>query len=311
MVSKEIFSELVKNGYSEAESGKVWDIANMSFLYSTREMAKRFLELKNHPRYKATIIDIELMLLKENISSFLESFSNQKFNLIDMGCSDGTKAKEIIRILNNHKLRYCPVSVNEYFVKLALENVKKEGFKNVVDYAPRVSPDFFSLEQIGIALRNSEYQKNVILFLGSLLGGFEINHCLFRLSQSMLPEDLLIIGNGVRFGERFVNLDNYKNRLFNEWFIHLLKELGFNENEVEYDARFANNRLEGFYRIRVDKEIQSGRNKVQFKKGDEIIVAVLYKYYSNELEDFCKMYFTNVKLALDRENEYALVLCRK
>ena len=313
MVTKEmIFKELVKNGYSQIKSGKVWDIADMSFLYLTPEMAQSFLKLKEHPRYKATVVNIEIGLLKKHASYFLKCVKDCKFNLIDMGCSDGLKAISLIRSLSrNINFRYCPVNINEHLVDLAMDNVKKEGFDSIVDYAPRVSQDFASMEEIGAALRNSTYQKNVILLLGSILGGFQINDYLFRLSRSMFPEDVLIIGNGVRKGERFVNLDTYKNSIFHEWFVHLLKEIGFAENEIEYDARFNNERVEGFYKIKVDKDIASGRNKITFKAGDEIIVAAIYKYYGNELEKFCKMYFPEVKLVRDEEEEYALVFCKK
>ena len=127
----------------------------------------------------------------------------------------------------------------------------------------------------------------------------------------MLPGDVLIIGNGIRKGERFVNIDNYKHPLFNEWLIHLMKELGFKENEVEYDARFTEKRIEGIYKTRVKKTIEVGKNKITLNNGDKIIVASLYKYYANELEEFCKMYFSDVELFKDKEEEYALVICKK
>lgn len=307
-----LFRELVRNGYSRVDSGKIWDISDMSFLYLTPEMAEGFLKLREHPRYKATIIDIEIQLLEKYAADFLKCVEGCKFNLIDMGCSEGAKAKSIIKSLSkNMKFRYCPVSVNKYFIDLALDNIKKEGFDNVLDYAPRLSSDFFSMTEAGVALRNSVYQKNVLLLLSSILGGFQINDYLFRLSQSMFPGDVLIIGNGIRKGERFVHLETYKHSIFNNWFIHLLRELGFSDDEVEYDARFTYERVEGFYKVKVDKEIASGRNKVAFRKGDEIVVSALYKYYPYELEKFCKMYFSEVKLVRDAEEEYALVFCKK
>jgi uncharacterized SAM-dependent methyltransferase len=313
METKEMaFRKLIKNGYSKAGDGKVWDIADMSMLYSTPEMAKGFLKLREHPRYRATVMDIEVGLLKKYSADFLKCVEDCKFNLIDMGCSDGMKAKALIGSLKKSmQFRYCPVSVSKHFVDLATENIKKENFGNIFRYSPRVSPSFIGMEHVGAALRNSEYQKNVFLLLGSVLGGFQINDYLFRLSSSMFPGDVLIIGNGIRKGERFVNLDSYKSSIFHQWFVHLLLELGFKEDEIEYDARFGNNRVEGFYKIKTEKVIESGRNQVHFKKGDEIVVATLYKYFEKELEDFCKMYFSEVKLIRDSEEEYALVFCKK
>ena len=90
-----------------------------------------------------------------------------------------------------------------------------------------------------------------------------------------------------------------------------MKELGFKDKEVEYNARFAHNRLEAYYKIKVNKTIEQKNKKVQLEKGDEIIVAFQYKLYADELRDFCDMYFDNVELIKDPEEEYALVFCKR
>ena len=313
MIYKEVLlKELIKNGYALSNGIKVWDISKRTFRYISKEMAQAFLKLEEHPRYKANIIDTEIKLLKENASEFLKSLKNEPFNLIDVSCTEGIKAKEIINSLpKNMKIRYCPSCVNEFLVGLSLKNIKKENFSNIVDYAQSVTNDFESFDQVGAALRNTTYQKNAYLLLGSLLASFEINDYLFKLSQSMFPGDLLIIGNGIRKGERFTNLETYKHPLFNDWLIHLMRDLGFKDNEVKYNARFANNRLEAYYTVNIDKILEYENRKIKFKKGDEIIVAFQYKLYAKELEDFCDMYFDNVKLIQDSQEEYALVMCKK
>lgn len=307
-----LLKELIKNGYSEENNSKVWNIANTSFWFINPEMSKAFLKLNQVPRYKALIMDTETKLLKENIGNFLKSTENSLFNLIDMNCTDGSRAKTIIKSLpKTLKFRYCPVCFNEFFTKLAVENIKKESFSNITEYAPRLSQNYEGLGEIGAALKNSSYQKNVFLVLGSLISSFEINDYLFKLSQNMLPNDLLVIGNGIRTGERFAHLETYQHPIFNEWFIHLMRILGFKDDEVEVSARFAHNRLEGHYIIKVNKKISFEGKNIEFKKGDKILVVFQYKLYEQELKDFCKMYFDSVELVKDKENEYALVLCKK
>ena len=150
MLMKEIlFKELIKKGHSVENSVNIWDISDRSFRYINKEMAEAYLRLSEHPRYKAIVIDIEKKLLKENIKSFIKCVSDCEFNLIDMGTTNGEKAIAIIKELPQEiKLRYCPINVNEYLVKLALENVKKENFLNIIDYASRISKDFKSLDEI-------------------------------------------------------------------------------------------------------------------------------------------------------------------
>ncbi|MDO8508529.1 MAG: L-histidine N(alpha)-methyltransferase [Nanoarchaeota archaeon] len=313
MIIKELLlKELVKNGYSVENGINIWDISDRSFRFINKEMADAYLKLKEHPRYKSNVIDKELKLLKETSKQLLKCVEDCEFNLIDMGCISGEKAIELIKSLpKNLKLRYCPVNVNEYLVRLAEEGVKKENFPNVMDYAPRISKNFQSLDEIGAALRNSKYQKNVFLLLGSLLSTFEINNYLFNLSRSMLPGDILIVGNGIRKGERYTNLETYKHPLFNEWLIHLMRELEFKDNEVEYNVRFAHNRLEAFYKIKINKTFEHEGKSIKIKKGDEIIVIFQNKFFANELRDFCDMYFDEVKLSHDIEEEYAIVFCKK
>lgn len=309
-----ILRNLVKSGYSMTGGKRLWDIADRSFLYMTPKLARGFLKLREHPRYKATVMDIEINLLKrhaEDLLEFLSQTNGEGLNLIDVGCGNGMKAKELIDAMGGKvNLRYCPVSVNDYLVKEALRNVKKAGFGNV-EYKSHVTSNLENVSEIVGVMRNNKYQRNVILLLGSVLASYQINDYLFHLSNVMFKGDCLIIGNGIRKGKRFVDLEKYKHPLFHQWFGILMNELGFKDDEIKYGARFTSERVEGFYEVMADKEIMHGGKKLKFKKGDEIIISTLHKYYARELEKFCRMYFSEVKLFKDSAEEEALVFCRK
>lgn len=307
-----IFKELKKNGYSERENGgRVWNIANRSFLYMSQELADAFLKLRAHPRYKATILNIEMELLASVSGKFLEKVGDTPCNLVDMGCGDGRKTEVFVRALEGRgNIRFCPISPGEYLVNKAIENVKDKRFENIKGYKGKVA----CLDELGEVMKSLEdkkYKKNVVLLLGSILASFDIHDYLFTLSQAMNEGDCLIIGNAIRQGDRLSNIENYRNPLFEEWLFHLMREIGFEEKEVEYGARFENSRVEGFYKLRVDKKIIYAGEEFEFKKGDEILVAILYKYYAKELEEFCKMYFKEVDLYKDKDAEQAIVCCIK
>ncbi len=306
-----LFKELVKKGYSEFKGRRIWDIANRSFLYGNDELAKKFLEFRSFPRYKKTIVDIEVGLIKDNAGRFLSGLGEDAFNLIDMGCGDGSKAIELIRELDkSYKIRFCPIHINEYLINLALDNIKKEGFESVKEFKSYVSY-LDSFDEVADLLRDKKYKRNVVLLLGSILASFEIHSYLFKMSQAMHSGDYLIIGNSIRTGERFSNLELYKSSVFENWFRPIIIELGFENNEVDYDARFENGRVELFFKVKVNKSLEHDGKKFYFKKGDEIVAAVLYKYYEYELKDFCRMYFRDVEIAVDVDNEHSLILCRK
>ncbi|MCH7568651.1 MAG: L-histidine N(alpha)-methyltransferase [Nanoarchaeota archaeon] len=308
-----VFKEFVKNGYAESNGNRVWNIAQRKFLYLTPELAKGFLNLRNFDRYRKIVVEKEINLIKSNARRIAEDIGDESFNLIDMFCGDGTKAKEFFKALNGKaKVRYCPVNVSKYLVNLSLKNVKKEKFENVKDYKPYFfNGDAKLFEQFLVTVRGSKYQRNVILILGSVLASYDINDFLYRLSNIMLQGDYVVIGNGVRRGKRLVSLETYKHNIFDQWFIHLMRGVGFKDKEIKYDARFGNSRVEMFYKIQCEKKIKHKGKEIKLNKGDEVLVATLYKYYAKELNKFCKMYFKEVDLVKDSDGEYALVICRK
>lgn len=306
-----LFRALVKRGYSLRSEKRVWDIAERTFLYLTPELANGYLNLRNHKRYKEIVLNKEIELLRAHVDEILKTIKGKSFNLVNIGCGDGTKAKIFIEGVDGKAdVCFCPVNISEYLVNLALEKIKNENFPNVKDYKPVVK-GFEELPNVLRLLRKNKCEFNVVLLLDSMLASYEINDYLYHLSEALLPGDFVIIGNGIRKGKRFEHIENYKNPLFNEWFIYLMRELGFDDREVEYDARFEHGRVETYYRIKVDKVIEHEGREIKFRKGDEIIVGILYKYFPEELEEFCDMYFSRVNLIKDKDGEYALILCRK
>lgn len=310
---KELLRSVVKSGYAKKNSGKVWDISERKFLYMSPELAKKSVSFKSLPLYKKSVIDREVALLRAHEETIKGKVESKAINVIDIYCSNGERAIEFVKTLGEDvKVRYCPVNVSSYLTDLAIDNFKNQNLDNVVDYFPVISDGYGHVLKDKIeALKNDEFKDCVILLLGSVLGSYEINDYLFDLQNCMSEGDLLVIGNGVRIGERLVNLDLYKEKIWHDWFFHLMKELGFEEDEVEYDAIFNTMRVEFFYRIKNDKKIEHDGKEIEIKKGDEILVALLYKYYSEELDKICSMYFKDTKLVLDKEEEYALAICRK
>ena len=308
-----ILNEFVKRGYARNNGNKVWDISDRKFLFLTPELIKGFLKIREWNIYKERIAAREKALIRTRSGIIAEEIKKQPFNLIDIYCTDGSKAIEFISSLGDgFKIRYCPVNVNKELVDLSLKNIRGKKFDSVFDYNPLVSDcDGRTLNRVTNKLKDKTYKTNVVLLLRSVLASYEINSYLFELSKDMKIGDYLVIGNGIRLGERLVNLETYKHPIWDEWFINLMRGLGFKDSEVKYDVRFGNSRIEAFYKIKADKIIEFKKKKIEFKTGDEVLVAVLYKYYLDEFDKFCKMYFSQVDLFKDDESEYALVFCRK
>ena len=312
-----LLKAFMKNGFALKNGSKSWELTDLQFLSLTPDLAKGFLKFTRHSLYRKQFFELEVSLIRQQADEILQTIGGGAFNLIDIWCGDGLKAVELIKALNASaekpiEIRYCPLNAAQYLIDLAVENVKKANLPNVVAYEPFLSAgDGMALRQLSKKLRTQDFPKHAVMLTGGVLACYEINHYLFELSRDLREGDSLFIGNGVRVGERLVEIDKYKDSIFQEWFKHLIYGLGFSDDDVEFDVRFGNSRVEMFYRLKVEKNIKSGKRVIKFSPGDELVVNALYKYYAEEFEKFCKMYFTDARVVTDKSGGYAWVMCRK
>src|SRR3989338_9144703 len=313
-INEVILKELVKRGYSISDNDtKIWDVSDSKLWYLTPELSQGFLNLYKYEPFRRNKFDKEVELIKNNVDVIINLNGFPSFNLIDLGCGDGEKAKAFIESMKtDSKIRYCPVDISNYFLEKACGNVK--SLKKIVG-CKEILSDFNNFDDIVAMLRSGEFEHNIVLLLGETISHYDIHDLLFKLSEGMGLGDVLVIGNGIRTGEkRFVEIEKYKVPLFNDWFIHIVNGLGLENGDVKYEARFADsrlNRLEAYYKILKDKTVIYKGKEINFKSGDEGGVAVQYKYFEKEFKDICSLYFKNVEIVKDKDNEYALMICKK
>jgi len=307
----------LKNGFAHVNENKSWEITELQYLSLTDDFAKGFLSFSRDLKYSTQFFKLEVEMIRKYSDVISESIGNNNFNLIDIYCGDGLKSIELIKSINSKtngslKICYCPLNASQYLIDLAISNVKKAGISNVVEYKPFLSAgDGRALRLIANSLKSEEFKKNVVAIMGGVIACFDINEYLFELNRDMQKDDVLIMGNGVRVGERLVEIDKYKVESFHNWFKHVMLGLGFAESDFEFDARFGNSRVEFLYRLKKERIEKIDGKTIIFKPGDEFVVAALYKYYAEEFDKFCKMYFSNSQVFTCEDNGYALVVCKK
>lgn len=308
-----IFKELLRRGYSLEGKTRVWNIADSKLWYLTPEQAQAYLDFISSAEYNAEIAPKEMALLKAYMTEILKDIGEKPLNIIDLGCGDGRKAVLFLDHLKGKtKLRYCPIDISGYMTAKAIENIQKLDAAEVVTVQWNIS-DFENLENISPLLRSGEFKQDLFLLLGNTLGNFEIHELLYEIRGGMNEGDFLLIGNGLnnhKLEEEIIK-ELRGNKESDKFLGYIPLQLGLDRSDIEYDARFRNSRIEFFYTLKKDKSISFQGKKVNFYKGDQIIVAVSYHY---ELEDFMgylNMYFDSVNVFLSKDKSYALALCRK
>ncbi len=306
-----IFRELLKRGYALKGNTRVWNVSDSKLWYLTPLQAQLFLDIEKNKYYGKDVVNKEIGLIKKNLDDILKDFEGEPFNIIDLGCGEGKKAVLFIEKLKGKvKVRYCPIDISGYMVNKAIERIKKLKKGEVVEFQWNVS-DFENLGNIADLLRTSGHKNNLFLLLGNTLGNFEINELLYEIRSSMKDGDLLLIGNGLDNHHHAEILHAYNNSAMKKFLIQILTQIGLKESDLEFSTKFDHSRVEMYFIIKKDSKITFQDKCVYFKKGDKILVAVSYKYDSEEFKRMMKMYFDDIKIDVSDDQSYALALCKK
>jgi uncharacterized SAM-dependent methyltransferase len=306
-----ILKELLKRGYKLEGETRVWDIADSKLWYLTPKQAQSFLDLEKNEEYQKSIIQKEINLIKENLQNILSEFKKTSCNLIDLGCGDGKKASLFIDELSKHlKIRYYPIDISSYMVSKAADTIRRMNVGEVLEFRWNIS-DFENLNNITPLSRDAVYQHHFMILLGNTLGNFDRGDILYGINQSMEKEDILIIGNGLHGKNTQDIINTYNDNKVNNFLIECIRQIGFSENEVKFKVRFKDSRVEIIYELKKDKKINHLGRTVEFKKGDFIITAISFKYSKNDLTKILSKFFSKVKIYTDKEETYALALCKK
>ena len=100
------------------------------------------------------------------------------------------------------------------------------------------------------------------MLLGNTLGNFDRDDILHGIKTSMATGDILLIGNGLTGGHEDW-ISEYKDNKINKWLIQIPQQLGLSEEDIYYDVRFQNSRIEELYILRNDK---TPRQNSKFQK---------------------------------------------
>lgn len=311
-----IFKELIKRGYSLEGNTRIWNIADSKLWYLTKEQAQGYLNLDSDSSYKKSIGQAQAEdLIQTHLSEIADRIKSGSINIVDLGCGDGTKAISLVKQLkalkNGLKVRYCPIDISSHMVSKAIENFSKFEGGEIARFQYNIS-DFENLGNIAPLLKNSEFKNSLFLLLGNTLGNFEIHELLYTIRSSMDRQDLFVVDTGVDDQKQEERAASYQeNPKVNEWMIHIPLQLGLSRSDVKIGFRFKNSRIEAYYTLLNNKEVDFQGKKINFYKGDQIIVAIAYKYNKTDLKSYLNMHFDDVRIKISKDGAKALAVCSR
>ena len=308
-----IFKELMKRGYSLEGKTRVWNIADSKLWYLTPEQAQAYLDLEKFKEYSKPMFETEIKMLEELMPEIEKIvLQGSSINIIDIGCGDGKKAVPVINALEEKtKIRYCPIDISSHMVSKAIDKITKLNKGEVVQFKWNIS-DFDNLDNVSSLLRDKNYRENLFLFLGSTLSNFEMHEVMYEIVEAMEKrKDYLLIGIALSTSTPEEIIKSYKIGQMSQFLSLTLKQIGFTDDELEFGTRYKNSRVEMYFSILKDKKINFGAKSIYFTKEDQILVAISYRYDIERLKDSMKLYFNTPKFFVNKDQTWALILCKK
>lgn len=152
-----------------------------------------FVQIMQMPEYYLTKAEFEIF--KNKSKELIASFGVQKdvpFELIELGAGDGTKTKELLKVLlnENYQFEYFPIDISQNALDGLVESLKRELPTLKVN---ALQGDYF---EVLTKLSQGKKQK-VVLFLGSNIGNMMDDRSslfLSKLGEALNTNDKLMLG---------------------------------------------------------------------------------------------------------------------
>lgn len=256
--------------------------------------SKLFNQITQHPDYYLSQCEIDI--LQENCEELSHLMTKTSFNLIELGPGEGIKSQLLLHtfLQNNLKFTYIPIDISSMYLT-HLGNQLKQKMPQVICHS--IHADYFQgLEWIS---QHSNH-PNLVLFLGSSIGNYDLNTAqrfLQQLSEILRPQDYIIIGFDLRKDiKTLLRAYDDSDGITREFNLNLLtrvnRELGANFNLDKFYHHATYNVYTGAMesylistepqKIRVEEQIFS------LHAYEPILLEQSYKYLLAQIEDLAK-----------------------
>ncbi len=247
-----------------------------------------FVQIMNLPEYYLTRSEFDIF--KNKTQQLIDAFGidkNTHFELIELGAGDGTKTKELLKVLDAQKYRfdYIPIDISANALAQLKNNLAKE--------LPNVSVktqqgDYFNVLH---SLKENNNPK-VMLFLGSNIGNMDdeiATEFIYNLGANLQKGDKLLLGADlIKSKEIVLPAYNDTQGITAKFNLNLLDRINtelnadFNTSQFKHQPEY--NEEEGIAKSFIvstsDQEVtvQQLNKTFHFKEGEKIHTEISRKY---------------------------------
>jgi L-histidine Nalpha-methyltransferase len=282
-----------------------------------------FVEIMNLPEYYLT--QSELDIFQNKTHKLIEAFGvhpDSYFELIELGAGDGTKTKELLKVLDreSYNFDYFPIDISSNALKLLKQDLNTE----IPNLNVQIQQgDYFD---VLTTLSNSKKPK-VVLFLGSNIGNMDddiASKFIYSLGANLQAGDQILLGvDLIKSQDIVLPAYNDKQGITAKFNMNLLNrinnELGgnFNLNHFEHQPEYTEE--EGIAisyivsTINQTVSINATGKSYTFTKGEKIHTEISRKYNDQLIEKIIKNTdFSLHEKVLDKKEYFAdYILKRK
>lgn len=247
-----------------------------------------FVEIMNLSEYYLTRSEHEIFKVKsEELIQALEITPGKHFELVELGPGDGTKTKELLKVLSKgvYQFDYLPIDISQN----ALDQLEKELHRDLPSVCVRKKQgDYFAMLE---SLRESHHPK-VLFFLGSNIGNMtdqQATDFIYKLGSNLAPNDKLLLGVDLIKPAKIV-LPAYNDSagLTSAFNLNLLSrinhELGgdFDTNHFAHHPEYtAETGIAKSYLVSTVEQtvtLNGSSNRFHFAQGEKILTEISRKY---------------------------------
>jgi dimethylhistidine N-methyltransferase len=263
------------------------------------------------------LTECEAQIFENHKNEILEYFSNEQevFDLIEFGAGDGLKTKILLNhfVANNVNFNYIPIDISKSVLTGLLKDLNNTLPRLAIK--PICDDYFHALEE----LNKVDYNKKVILFLGSNIGNFRGDNAipfLKHLRADMNYKDQLFIGFDL-MKDPVVILEAYNDKkgITSEFNINLLdrinKELGGNFNRKKFSHYPSYNPITGetkSYLISLEHQtvmLERLSQSFTFAKWEPVFTEISQKYSLRDIDHLARHSgFKVAKNFFDKKNYF-------